>query len=599
MTQFGMRWRTFGQQILTRIAIHFCLLLLVWCLVILFRQYQSAGFLMSFFAVRDSVAATFYSLMESLWSGTLSVLIVSLLWAALGFASSLRVSLTISLFATGIAALNSSYAAPSFAPGWLSFAGARTASFLQLGAALALTLSSAYALIRRLVVRYETITGDDRLALSPEEEDYANRDLVQSLFKLVLVLFCLFGLWVIANVRPSPVVASADPREQRPSVLLLATHSDEALNVMRKKLGSAQFSSWVVFGSPRTISKFDEILQCRYPIRLTGKSSLVPSRGQAAVQDTLVPLALSSVGYSVNLMHASDGKGIGLPLQMWSRAYAHLKLFRRLGLLSPSRVYHTTDVQLAQIREALSSAVQRGEPAFISSALRTGRSPQFSHTEQQEFQMFLDGLETQGWLEKIMFIAMELPNHQLQDEQLDLSLQSTTARVSIWMPRAMADLKLTTASTNLIRGIDIGASITARLSPSSLLTQCDGATLFDLSERPSLFPRELVYQEFETNNKRSLFRKRGWLSSDGYRLEVNETYEGVTVEAFKFSMQQLLQRTMADAIEELPLQEETVIKELNRQLDEFLRGAGVEVLPLGNGRIGYSEPLRKVKFLTQ
>jgi hypothetical protein len=443
------------------------------------------------------------------------------------------------------------------------------------------------------------IAGDDRLALSPEEEDYAYRDLVQSLFKSVLVLLCFWGLWNTANVRPTPVVASADPREQRPSVLLMATQSAETLNLMRKKLGGEQFSSWVVFGSPRTISKFDEILQCRYPIRLSGKSSFVPSRGQVGVQDTLVPLALSSVGYSVNLMHSSDGKDIGIPLQMWSRAYAHLKIFRRLGLQSPSHVFYTTDVQLAQIREALSSAVQRGEPAFISTALRTARSTLSAHSEQREFQMFLDGLESQGWLEKLMFIAMELPEHQLQDEQLDLSLQSTTARVSIWMPRSLADLKLTSASTNLIRGIDIGASITARLSPSSLLSQCDGATLFDLSERPSLFPRELVYQEFETNNKRSLFRKRGWLSSDGYRLEVNETHEGVTVEAYKFSMQQLLQRAVSDSIEELPLQEETVVRELNRQLDEFLKGAGVEVLPLGNGRIGYSEPLRKVKFLTQ
>jgi hypothetical protein len=394
-------------------------------------------------------------------------------------------------------------------------------------------------------------------------------------------------------------VAAADPREQRPSVLLMATHSTETLHLLRKKLGSERFSSWVVFGSPRTISKFDEILQCRYPIRLSGKSSVAPSSTQSRVQDTLVPLALSSVGYSVNLMHSSDGKNNGIPLQMWSRAYAHLKIFRRLGLLPPSRVFHTTDVQLAHIREALSSAVQRGEPAFISTAFRPSRSSLAIPSEQQEFQMFLDGLESQGWLEKLMFIVLELPDHQLQDEQLDLSLQSTSARVSIWMPRSLAELKLTSAPTTLIRGIDIGASITARLTPSSLLSQCDGATLFDLSERPSLFPRDLVYQEFETTHRRSLFRKRGWLSSDGYRLEVNETHDGVTVEAYKFSMQQLLQRSTADEIEEFPLQEETVVKELNRQLDEFLRGAGVEVLQLGHGRVGYSEPLRKVKFLTQ
>lgn len=599
MIHFGMRWRAFGEQILTRIVIHFAVLLLVWSFMFFYQHFRSAGFLMSLFAVRDALSVTFYSLLDSLWSGAFSVLLVSVLWATLGFASSLRLSLTISAIATGIAALSSSYASPLSAPTWLLFAGPRTASLLQLSAALILSLASAHVLLRSLVVRYEMIVGDDRLALSPEEEDYAYRDLIQSLFKFILVILCVIGLWSIANVRPTPVVAAADPREQRPSVLLMATHSADTLNMMRRKLGSEQFSSWVVFGSPRTISKFDEILQCRYPIRLSGKSSIATSRGQARVQDTLVPLALSSVGYSVNLMHSSDGKDVGIPLQMWSRAYAHLRLFRRLGLMAPSRVFHTTDVQLAQIREALTSAVTRGEPAFISTALRSARSPQSSISEQIEFQMFLEGLETQGWLEKLMFIAMELPERHLQDEQLDLSLQSTTARVAIWMPRSMADLKLTSASTSLIRGIDIGASITARLSPSSLLSQCDGATLFDLSERPSLFPRELVYQEFETNNKRSLFRKRGWLSSDGYRLEINETHDGVAVEAYKFSMKQLLQRSMTDAIEEVPLQEETVIKELNRQLDEFLRGAGVEVLPLGNGRVGYSEPLRKVKFLTQ
>lgn len=599
MIQFGLRWRVFGQNILVRIAAHFVVLLLVWCFVFFYQHFRSVGVLMSFFALRDAVLTTFQSLFQSLWSGTFTVLLVASLWAVLGLASSMKLSLMHAGVATYIAALSSSYAAPMTAPSWLLFAGPRTASFIQLCFVLILTLSSAFVLMRRLLVRYELITSDDRLALSPEEEDYAYRDLVQSLLKFVLMLVSVWGLWNVANVRPTPVVARADPRELRPSVLLMATHSSETVSQLRKKLGSEQFNSWVVFGSPKTISKFDEILQCRYPIRLSGRSSLFSNQSREVVQDTLVPLALSSVGYSINLMHSSDGKDIDLPNQMWSRAYAHLRIFRRLGLLPPSRVFHTTDVQLAHIREALSSAVQRGEPAFISTALRSASSIKAANSEQREFRMFLDGLEAQGWFDKLMFVVLELPDQHLQDEQLDLSLQSTTARVAIWMPRLLADLKLATAATNLVRGIDIGASITARLSTSSLLAQCDGATLFDLSERPSLFPRELVYQEFETNNKRSLFRKRGWLSSDGYRLEVNETHEGATVEAYKFSMQQLLERTTAESIEEIPLQEEAVIKELNRQLDEFLKGAGVEVLPLGNGRVGYSEPLRKVKLLLQ
>lgn len=554
---------------------------------------------MSVLSVQDAFFQTFQGIRQAFWPGCLSFLSVSVLWALLGFASPLKLSLSLASLATTFAALSSAYATPVAAPNWLQFAGPRTTSFIQLVLVLVLTGSSLWVLTRRLLLRYESIAGDDRLALSPEEEDYAYRDLVQSALRFVLTLFAVAGLWSVADVRPSPVVSPADPRELRPSLLLMATHSGETVSLLRKKLGSEQYNSWVVFGSPKTSAKFDEILQCRYPIRLSGKSVSQEGRRIDVTPDTLVPLALSSVGYSVNLMHSAANQNAGMSLQMLSRAYAHLKLFRRFGLLPQSRVFHTTDVQLAHIREALSASVQRGEPAFITTALRTVRSSQDAFSDHQEFRMFLDGLDEQGWLEKLMFVVLELPAQGLQEEQLDLSLHSTTARVAIWMPRSLADLKLASASGTLVRGIDLGASITARLSTSSLLSQCDGATLFDLSERPSLFPRELVYQELEIDSRRNLFRKRGWLSSDGYRLEVQEFHNGVKVDAYRFSMKQFLARSTDDSIEETPLIEETVIKELNRQLDEFLKGAGVEVLSLGNGRVGYSEPLRKVKFLAQ
>jgi hypothetical protein len=196
----------------------------------------------------------------------------------------------------------------------------------------------------------------------------------------------------------------------------------------------------------------------------------------------------------------------------------------------------------------------------------------------------------------MLIVLIELPVVDEPRGEDELSLRSTSARVSVWMPARMADMLVQQNALRLVRGIDVGASLAARLRLGEVISQCDGAALFDLSERPSLFPRDLVYQEIESGDDPTIFRRRGWLSSDGYRLELTETSGGANVKGYKFSLQSLMNREMGQNFEETPLREKNVLTELQRQIDDFLRASGVEILNLGEGRIGYSEPFRRVRM---
>lgn len=597
MTQQDQRWSVFGRQLALRVSVHFAILMLVWIVVIVCNGFFSAGIPADFREFVRDTALQVGDLHPAILPGALTIFLISLAWSWLGFGVSVCVSVVSAGLATAIAALYSRFPIPEQAPYWLVWAGNHTPRGLQLTFILGLALSSIFVLTQKIVWKFESLSSDDRLALTPEDEDLAYRALVQSVLKFLAALVSIVVLWMSADIRPVPVVATADSRELRPSVILLATDHPQQLELMKQTLGPAQFSSWSVFGSPEPRAKFDEILQCRYPIRLMGQVPQSVRGGMKVTNDYLLTSALDSEGFSVNLLHVVSPGESSKALQMFSRAYAHIRLFRSFGLLMRSRVFHTPDVQLAQIREALSTAVGRGEPAFISASMLSHSKRLPTQDDVIQFKRFLDALTEQNWIPNLIFVVLEFPYVTEESITADLSLQRTMGRVSIWMPPRMVDHYLVAPSTRLIRGIDLGASLAARLRLTGIVAQCDGTSLFDLTERPSIFPRDLVYQEHEVMRDNSFFRKRGWLSSDGYRLEVRERFEGASFYLYKFSMQSLLKSELGKPIEEIPISEENVAIELNRQLDDFLRSAGVEILNLGHGRTAYSEPFRRIRLL--
>jgi hypothetical protein len=107
----------------------------------------------------------------------------------------------------------------------------------------------------------------------------------------------------------------------------------------------------------------------------------------------------------------------------------------------------------------------------------------------------------------------------------------------------------------------------------------------------------LVYQEVDMDESQDVFRKRGWLTSDGYRLEIRENQNGASATTFRFSLKQNSYERSWQPVEEKIVLEPAIGAELNRQLDDFLRSTGVEILNLGNGRMAYSEPFRRVRLL--
>jgi hypothetical protein len=62
-------------------------------------------------------------------------------------------------------------------------------------------------------------------------------------------------------------------------------------------------------------------------------------------------------------------------------------------------------------------------------------------------------------------------------------------------------------------------------------------------------------------------------------------------------MQEFVARNTWQTVKETPLNDEIVSQELNRQMDDFLRSTGVEILNLGEGRFAYSEPFRRIRLL--
>ncbi|MBM3381101.1 MAG: hypothetical protein FJY29_01515 [Betaproteobacteria bacterium] len=597
MSHMEQRWRVFGRRLLGRFLAHFLSFIAVWALVILAQRLGTSVSTLEAAGMAAKFSMFWSDLSLGFAPGAATLLCVAIAWSFLGIAVSTRVSVLLACISIFVAASYARFPLPDQASGWLMWAGSMTPRGMQLFLIVSLGLASSLLLVRYMTRRYEALSSDDRLALTPEDEDFAYRDLVQSMLKFLCVLVSLAVLWRIADIRPVPAVAAADPRELRPSVILLSTDSSHHVEQLNKRMGSPHFSSWVVFGSPELNAKFDEILQCRYPIRLMGRAPVGARNPQREINDFLVPAALSSSGYSVNLLHAVSAGEASDTLKMFSRAYAHVRFFRRFGLLRPSRVFHTPDVQLAQMREAFTAAVGRGEPVFITSSMTTSAQVGSTGKESAEFETFIDVLKQQQWGNNLMIVVLELPPRQNQKAQLDLSLQSTTARVFFWMPQRLSEANLAPAAAKLIRGIDLGATLTARLRLSGVMPFCDGGALFDLSERPSLFPRDLVYQEYDLGNARPIFRQRGWLSSDGYRLEVLESNEGAEVRTYKFSMQEFFARTNWQAVRETTLKDEIVSQELNRQMDDFLRSTGVEILSLGEGRSAYSEPFRRIRLL--
>ncbi|NBO37035.1 hypothetical protein EBU99_00440 [bacterium] len=601
-------WQEFGRRLLARYALQSVFLLLLWIVLLFVHELRTQLYQIPALSAHPVASWTRFSLhwknfLQDLGPAAVPALLtlqcVAAAWTLLGIALRIELAIVISLICAGVAGAFSRFPIPERASVWLIWGGVNTPRLFQFSLIMLTAAVSLAALARQLTAQYERLNLD-RLALAPEEEDLANRSLVQSMLLVLCVLLGGSLLWSVANVRPVPAIAAADRRELRPSVILFAVDHPIQSEELQKRLGEPIFHSSVVFGSPDTSAKFDEILQCRYPIRLIGQTANSGRNLARGINEFFVPAALDSAGYSVSLLHTASAGETSEALKILSRSYAHIKLFRRFGLLLPSRVFYTPGVQMAQVREALSLAVSKGEPAFVTASLLSRDGRKQTSDDFNEFATFLDSLAQQGWLKNMLFVLVELPFGVLdRTSNLELSLRSTSASVSVWMPGSLAETSLSQPPPSLVRGIDLGASLAARLRLSSLVSQCDGAALFDLSERPSLFPRDLVYQEIDIPQLGAVFRKRGWLSADGYRLELQETHEGAVSRVFKvFDKNRLAQNGRQMLVpEEVAVSDPAIALELNRQMDEFLRGTGVEILSLGNGRQAYSEPFRRVRLL--
>ncbi|NBW81926.1 hypothetical protein EBR21_09245 [bacterium] len=594
-------WKSFGRSFALRLAVHILTTLVLWTALLFYEELkkalpvgEGAGFWshLAHHIERFSTDAR-----PAVVPGLLTLSCVGLAWTSLTLAIPLWLAVCFCAAMIAVGGLFARFPIPEQASHWLVFWGPETPRFFQLSLIfLAVGLSIAF-LLTKLARQYEQLNRD-RLVLSPAEEDLAIRAIVQSTLKFALIVVAAVVLWNVANTRPIPAVAQADARETKPSVLLLAVDSGMHFEHLRKQLGEPFFESWVVFGSPNLSAKFDEVLQCRYPIRLVGQTGPKKANsGPRDVTDFFIPAALENIGYLASLLHTSSPGEGSEALKMLSRNFSHLRLFRRFGLLLPSRVFYTPDVQLSQMREALSQAVGRGKSAFLTATLLSRNGRQQTSDDSGQFETFLRALSEHGWFRNLIIVLFEFPNTSVNGKSDQLSIGATSAKVSFWASGSLADSSLIPSPPKLVRGIDVGASLAARLRLASVVAQCDGFALFDISERPSIFPRELVYQEVDADDGQDVFRKRGWLTSDGYRLEIKENQNGGIATTFRFSLKQNGAERSWRPVDEKLVLEPAIGAELNRQLDDFLRSTGVEILNLGNGRMAYSEPFRRVRLL--
>lgn len=598
----GITWRAFGKQLLVSAAAHWLLIVGIWFVLLVLEESRHTPLIRpdgpsssAFFNHWINFAK---DLQPALLPGLLTFACLALAWSSLTITAPLSLSLGFCLISTLIGGIFAQFPLPDRAYPWLLWSGVETPRRMQL---TNISIAGAIAfifLMFRMTKQYERLNRD-RLALSPSEEDLAMRSLVQSILMMVLIILGGVSLWNIANLRPVPAIALADSRELKPAVLIFAVDSEEHSKALQNHLGQPFFRSGVIFGSPNTSAKFEEIIQCRYPIRLIGQAKSVRQSNDPSFNDYLVTAALEKNGYLVNLLHTSLPGESSESLKMLSRNFSHIRLFRRFGLLLPSRVFYTPDVQLSQIRETLTQAVNRGKSAFLTASLMSREGRKLTHEDYEQFETFLTTLTDQNWTKNILIILVEFPTGAHEKSQRDLSIAATSAHVSLWASGSLADSALIQNPPKIVRGIDLGASLAARLGLASVTAQCDGTALFDISERPSVFPRDLVYQEVDTIYDKDVFRKRGWLTSDGYRLELEETQDGAHANTYKFGMKFGSSRRTWDMFDELSVSDQNITQELNRQLDDFLRTTGVEILNIGPGRTAYSEPFRKIRLLKE
>lgn len=593
------RWSRFGRHYLLRIGVHILAVYGLWSALLYFDDalrhssaIQASGW---FKSLTISGRRYFSELSSAIWPGVLTLACVGWSWASTGVAVPLAVSLALCLVATTAAGLMARFAVPERISDWIAWAGPSTARDFQISALVILAAVALLVLFRRMTAQYEKMSAD-RLALSPAAEDRAIRALVQSMVLVLITAAGFTATWIICNARPLPAVAAADLREQKPSVLIFAVDGDSYSSQLKKFIGDPFFKSRVVFGSPRTGEKFDEILQCRYPIRLIGTTGDAQSQATGEAGDFFVTSTLAGLGYSVSLAHEAAAADTSPFLKMLSRSYAHVRLFRRFGLLLPSSVFYTPDVQLAQVRDALSSSAGKGKAVFVTASLISPEGNAQSQQDPSQFEVFLSSLEKQNWLKNVLVLLLEFPQGGKPDSANDLSLDATSAHLTFWATGTLSDSSINSPSPKIVRGIDIGASLAARLRLSSVVSQCDGTALFDVAERPSVFPRDLVYQELDEQAGKDIFRKRGWLTPDGYRLEVSQSQYGNFSKTFKILQAKGTGR-FGESVREIAVDDSVVSAELSRQLDEFLRTTGVEIISLGNDKTAYSEPFRRVRLL--
>ncbi|MEY3900981.1 MAG: hypothetical protein RL189_287, partial [Pseudomonadota bacterium] len=584
-----MSWRECGQRYFVRILHHILLVVAVWLALLVYEELRKSGASPgSPLTISEHWSNLLRDTRPALVAGALTLTCFAWAWSSLGLAAPRAVSLFLCFFSTLFGGLYARFPIPDRAPSWMLLAGGDSPRIAQWSLIALAALVSCGFLMMKMTRQYERLNRD-RLALSPDDEDVAVRSLVQSVVMFLVITAGSVALWNIANFRPVPAVAQADQRDQRPSVLFLAVDSPMHSQVLQRRLGEPFFRSWVIFGSPDTGAKFDEVLQCRYPIRLIGQNNTEQSEAARGARDFFVAAALESLGYSTTLLHTSSRGEASEALKMLSRNFAHVRFFRRFGLLLPSRVYYTPDVQLSQIREALGNAVGRAKPAFVTASLLSRGGRQQTRADEEQFETFFDALQQQNWLKNILVVIIEFPSGLKERSLRDLSVGNTSAQIAFYANGQLGDSALVQSPPKLVRGIDVGASLAARLRLEAVVTQCDGAALFDLSERPSVFPRDLVYQEIDLSAGEEVFRKRGWLTSDGYRLELQESHEGALVNTFKFELKQGAYNRSWEPVDERLLSDPLIKAELTRQIDDFLRTTGVEVLALGNGRTAYSE----------
>lgn len=422
---------------------------------------------------------------------------------------------------------------------------------------------------------------------------------------------------------------------------LLSTSQAEVMPFLRSRILEADFFRPLVPGALEPLPVFAEIASCQYGLR-NGVRVSYPDRGTRLRTHRSVFRAAREAGYVALVAGGSEGEflhrvdfGLEAPevpsldlanlartdaVRSFAVLHAVLTLPRMGtlfdGLARDPGVFDPNVVMASAVSQ-LNSRLPPGHPSLLTVFLPKIRTHWHEHdlkTIDDAIKGLWTQLDEQGWLHHSVVGLVGLPPLPAEGGANARGGTDPVSVLAFWT-RGRAETSLPPGlESGFVRAVDVAPTLARRLGLAMDLSGCDGVPLLDINDKAPAFPRDVAYQEsnstatlekalqtleidesdglefqFPAKTLSALLhgKERSWVA-DRFRLAAVTTPEGVV---FRLCNREVDPFCQTDLLAEPTSRWEhrSTSQELIRQMTNFLRESGVDVLRTSEGRLFFSE----------